>query len=54
MNTLDGIKLIGRDEGWLLFRRSGTEPIVRIYAESPVQPRLPRLLALGLRLAHTA
>jgi len=54
VNTLDGVKLIGRDESWLLFRRSGTEPIVRIYAESPVRQRLPRLLALGLRLTHTA
>jgi phosphomannomutase len=51
VNTLDGVKLIGRDESWLLFRRSGTEPIVRVYAESPSRQRLPRLLALGLRLA---
>ena len=54
VNTLDGVKLIGRDESWLLFRRSGTEPIVRVYAESPVRQRLPRLLALGLRLTQTA
>ncbi len=51
VNTLDGVKLIGGDESWLLFRRSGTEPIVRIYAESPTRARLPRLLAVGVRLA---
>jgi phosphomannomutase len=51
VNTLDGVKLIGRDESWLLFRRSGTEPIVRIYAETPVARRLPVLLAQGVRLA---
>ena len=50
VNTLDGVKLIGRDESWLLFRRSGTEPIVRIYAETPQKSRLPRLLALGVGL----
>ncbi len=53
VNTLDGVKLIGRDESWLLFRRSGTEPIVRIYAETPRQRTLPRLLQFGVRLATT-
>jgi len=51
VNRLDGVKLIGRDESWLLFRRSGTEPIVRIYAETPARQRLGRLLAFGVRLA---
>ncbi|MBI4004171.1 MAG: phosphoglucomutase/phosphomannomutase family protein [Candidatus Omnitrophica bacterium] len=54
INRLDGVKLIGRDESWLLFRRSGTEPIVRVYAESPVRQRLSRLLDLGVRLTKTA
>jgi len=52
VNTLDGIKLIGRDESWLLFRRSGTEPIVRIYAETPQRRHLPRLLAFGVGLTR--
>ncbi len=51
VNTLDGVKLIGRDESWLLFRRSGTEPIVRIYAESPRRGRASALLSFGARLA---
>jgi len=51
VNVLDGVKLIGRDESWLLFRRSGTEPIVRIYAETPDPHRLKRLLSLGVHLA---
>ena len=54
VSTLDGIKLIGRDDSWLLFRRSGTEPIVRIYAETPRRSHLNRLIAFGVRLAHTA
>jgi alpha-D-glucose phosphate-specific phosphoglucomutase len=52
VSTLDGVKLIGRDESWLLFRRSGTEPIVRIYAETPQKSRLSRLLAFGVGLAE--
>jgi len=51
VNRLDGVKLMSRDESWLLFRRSGTEPIVRIYAESPSARSLQRLLAFGIRLA---
>ena len=51
IKTLDGVKLIGRDESWLLFRRSGTEPIVRVYAETPQKSRLTRLLAFGVGLA---
>jgi len=50
VKTLDGVKLIGRDESWLLFRRSGTEPIVRVYAESPVARRVDRLLTFGVQL----
>jgi phosphomannomutase len=54
VNALDGVKLIGRDESWLLFRRSGTEPIVRIYAETPHNSRLPKLLRFGVSLAGKA
>jgi len=50
VKTLDGVKLIGRDDSWLLFRRSGTEPIVRVYAESPSAGRVSRLLAFGIHL----
>ncbi len=50
VNAMDGVKLVGRDHSWLLFRRSGTEPIVRIYAETPQQTRLTRLLEFGIRL----
>jgi phosphomannomutase len=54
VKTLDGVKLIGRDESWLLFRRSGTEPIVRVYAESPSAGRVSRLLAFGAHLVKTS
>ncbi|MBI3087653.1 MAG: phosphoglucomutase/phosphomannomutase family protein [Candidatus Omnitrophica bacterium] len=50
VKRLDGVKLIGRDDSWLLFRRSGTEPIVRVYAESPAAGRVNRLLAFGVQL----
>jgi len=31
----DGLKLLFGDEGWLLFRASGTEPVLRVYSEAP-------------------
>lgn len=34
INTKDGLKLIFEDGSWVLFRASGTEPLVRIYAEA--------------------
>ncbi|UCD14942.1 MAG: phosphoglucomutase/phosphomannomutase family protein [Candidatus Omnitrophota bacterium] len=46
VNTLDGIKLITKDN-WLMFRKSGTEPIVRVYAESKSAKEARRLVSLG-------
>ncbi|MBN1914160.1 MAG: phosphoglucomutase/phosphomannomutase family protein [Candidatus Omnitrophica bacterium] len=46
----DGIKLICEDESWLMFRSSGTEPIMRIYVESRSLAKSKRLLRLGERI----
>jgi phosphomannomutase len=43
----DGIKLICEDQGWLMFRGSGTEPIMRTYAEAKSLTRAKKLLALA-------
>ena len=34
INTNDGLKITFKNEDWLLCRPSGTEPLIRIYAES--------------------
>jgi len=46
INELDGIKLIFKDS-WILFRLSGTEPKVRIYAESKDYNELNYLIRKG-------
>ncbi len=46
----DGIKLICEDESWLMFRTSGTEPIVRIYAEAKSLRKSEELITLGKKL----
>lgn len=43
----DGIKLICEDQSWLMFRGSGTEPIMRSYAEAKSLVQAKKLLALG-------
>jgi len=50
LNDLDGLKFICRDESWLVLRASGTEPIVRIYAESKSLARSKKMLAFGKKL----
>ena len=46
-NRLDGVKFIFEDGSWLLMRPSGTEPVVRIYAESESATDLEVLLEQG-------
>ena len=45
--TVDGNKFILEDGSWLLFRKSGTEPVVRLYAEASNEARLQALLEAG-------
>jgi len=51
INTTDGFHLTLADTTWLLIRFSGTEPVLRIYAESDSLTRVERLLELGKGLA---
>jgi len=46
----DGVKLVCEDESWLMFRASGTEPLVRVYAEAKSLAKSKRLIALGQKL----
>ena len=46
-NRIDGVKFIFTDGSWLLMRPSGTEPLVRIYAESESATDLEVLLEQG-------
>ena len=50
MKTYDGIKFIMEDSGWLLLRFSGTEPLIRIYAESSSDKGVKQLLDAGKKI----
>jgi alpha-D-glucose phosphate-specific phosphoglucomutase len=45
--AIDGHKFILDDNNWIGFRVSGTEPVVRLYAESDSQKKLNKLLKAG-------
>ena len=47
VNRLDGVKMILEDGSWLLLRPSGTEPVVRLYAEAPTESQLSAVVAAG-------
>jgi len=48
---LDGVK-VRFEDGWLMFRPSGTEPVLRIYAEASSRARAERLVAAGAALVE--
>ncbi|MEI7832371.1 MAG: phosphoglucomutase/phosphomannomutase family protein [bacterium] len=49
----DGLKLLFTDNTWLLLRASGTEPLLRVYAEAHIPAEVAALLETGLQLAAT-
>jgi len=54
LNTRDGVKYLLEDGSWLLIRPSGTEPVLRVYAEAHDMDGVQRLLAEGAALAQRA
>ncbi|MEK0349902.1 MAG: phosphoglucosamine mutase [Nitrosopumilus sp.] len=48
-DTTDGIKIIIDSKNWVMIRPSGTEPIVRIYAEAESQENLDALMSKYLK-----
>jgi phosphomannomutase len=44
VNTMDGLKMILEDGSWMLVRISGTEQLVRVYAESDNEDTLAKLM----------
>jgi len=49
----DGVKYILADDSWLLIRPSGTEPVLRVYAEGRTPEMLKALLGYGEQVAKT-
>ena len=52
VSVLDGVKYVLEDESWLLIRPSGTEPVLRVYAEAREPRMVEALLAHGRAVAE--
>jgi phosphomannomutase len=50
VKTFDGVKFVAQDSSWLMLRGSGTEPVLRIYAEARSDADAQKLLRLGVKL----
>jgi phosphomannomutase len=53
VKTFDGVKFIAQDTSWLMLRGSGTEPILRIYAEAKSDVDVRKLLEFGTQLTRS-
>ena len=49
--TLDGFKF-RVNGGWLLFRPSGTEPVLRVYSEASSQEEADAIVAWGVEMVN--
>ncbi len=47
VKDFDGVKLICDDESWLMFRPSGTEPLVRVYSEARSLSKAIKIIKFG-------
>jgi phosphoglucomutase len=50
IETIDGIKLDFAEDDWILLRFSGTEPIIRCYAEAETKKELKRMMKVCMEM----
>ena len=53
VDARDGVKFVAADSTWLMLRGSGTEPVLRIYAEAKTEADVQKLLKLGRSLLES-
>ncbi len=53
ISTLDGVKYLFADDSWLLIRPSGTEPVLRVYAEGRSKHMVKAMIAYGEKVAES-
>lgn len=54
VKDFDGVKLTCEDESWLMFRPSGTEPLVRIYSEAKSLKKAKALIQFGRKFLEAS
>jgi phosphomannomutase len=53
VETIDGLKFHREDGSWVMLRVSGTEPVVRVYAEATSEQAVEDLVGEGVKLINT-
>ncbi len=53
ISALDGVKYLFADDSWLLIRPSGTEPVLRVYAEGRSKQMVKAMIAYGEQIADS-
>ena len=51
ITSTDGVKYILGDDSWLLVRPSGTEPVLRVYAEGRSPQMVREMMTYGQQIA---
>lgn len=54
VKCFDGVKIEAANGSWLMWRGSGTEPVLRVYAEAGTRSAVQRLLKFGVSLTQIA
>jgi phosphomannomutase len=52
VGKLDGAKVFLEKDSWILFRQSGTEPLLRVYSEAPSEAALAEIMTAGLKFVE--
>jgi len=52
VGTLDGSKVLLENDSWILFRQSGTEPLLRVYCEAPTSEAVEEIMTSGLKFVE--
>ena len=52
VGKLDGAKVFLEKDSWILFRQSGTEPLLRVYCEAPSKVAVAEIMAAGLKFVE--
>jgi phosphomannomutase len=52
VGQLDGSKVFLDRDSWILFRQSGTEPLLRVYCEAPTEAAVQEIIGAGLKLVE--
>ena len=52
VGRLDGSKVFLDKDSWILFRQSGTEPLLRVYCEAPTMDAVHEIINAGLKFVE--